>query len=108
MLYLWKNYEHFDVISDRYLQNSLKENIRNDRGLGSRKMFDDDIRIPSDFKCGFLTNSKNKNGVPIYFEQKFSAIQSIEKSVVATYNDSITTYKTKRTLLLAPLKKQIN
>ena len=100
--------EQFDVISDRYLQNSLKENIRNDRGLGSRKMFDDDTRIPSDFKCGFLTNSENKNGLPISFEQKFIAIQLNEKSVVATYNDSITTYKTKRTLLLAPLKKQIN
>ena len=47
LLYLCKNYERCDVIADRYLQNSLKENIRNIRGLGSRKMFDDDTTIPS-------------------------------------------------------------
>ena len=36
-LYLCKNCEWCDVIADSYLQNSLKENIRNTRGLGSRK-----------------------------------------------------------------------
>ena len=84
-----KNYERCDVIADRYLQNSLKENIRNNRGLGSRKMFDDDTRIPSDFKCDFLTNNQNKNDLHIYLAEKFSAISSNEKKIVATYNDSI-------------------
>ena len=65
LLYLCKNYERYDVIADRYLQNSFKENIRNTLGLGSRKVFDNDTRIRSDFKCDFLTNIHNKNDLHI-------------------------------------------
>ena len=52
-------------------------------------MFDDDTRIPSDFKCDFLTNSQNENDLHIYLAEKLSAISSNEKKVVATYYGSI-------------------
>ena len=87
-LYLWKNYERCDVIAYRYLQNTLNE-IRNYCGLGSRKMFDDNTRIPSDFKHDFLTNSKNRDDLQIYLAKMFDAFSSNEKKVVVTNNNSI-------------------
>ena len=52
-------------------------------------MFDNDTRIPSDFKCDFLKSSQNENDLHIYFTGKFNAVPSNEKNVVASYNDSI-------------------
>ena len=77
-LYLWKNYERCDVIADRYYC-----------GLGSRKMCDDNTRIPSDFKHDFLTNSKNRDDLQIYLAKMFDAFSSNEKKVVAANNNSI-------------------
>lgn len=88
MLYFCKNYERSDVIADRYRQISLKERIRNTRGLGARKMFDDDARMPSDFNCDFQTNSQNKGDFHKYLKGKFNGISSNETKVVATYSDS--------------------
>ena len=47
-----------DVIADRYFKNSLKQYIRSSRGLGSRKHFNDETKIPGDFRSNFLNISK--------------------------------------------------
>ena len=49
------------LIADRYFKNSLKQNIRSSRGVGSRKYFNDETKIPGDFRSNFLTNSDDKN-----------------------------------------------
>lgn len=52
-------------------------------------MFDNDILKPCDFKCDILRNSQNKNDLHIYLAERFNAISSNERKVVATYDDSI-------------------
>ena len=75
-------------------------------------MFDNDTRIPSDFKCDFLKSSQNENDLHIYFTGKINAVSSNEKNVVASYSDSILSrfdsMQYKRILPIAPPKKQIN
>ena len=80
-----------DVIAHQYFKNSLKQNIRSSRGPGSRKHFNDETRIPGDFRSNFLTNSDNKNDLHIYLAEKFVERPIFQKQLVITYNDSILT-----------------
>ena len=80
-----------DVIADRYFKNSLKQNIRSIRGLGSRKHFNDETKIPGDFRSNFLRNSDNENNLHVYLAEKFIETPIFPKHLVITYNDSILT-----------------
>ena len=55
-------------------------------------MFDDDTRIPSHFKCDCLTNSQNKNDLHICLAEKFNAVPSNEKNIVATYDSILSNF----------------
>ena len=63
-------YLRCDIVADRYFKGSLKEAIRNKRGYGSRKIFNDMTEMPQDFK-EFLGNSENKNSLTKYLAEKF-------------------------------------
>ena len=52
-------------------------------------MFENNKLKPSDFKCDILRNSQNKNDLHIYLAERFNAVSSNEREVVATYDDSI-------------------
>ena len=58
-------YLRCDMVADRYFKGSLKEAIRNKRGDGSRKIFNDMTEMPKDFN-EFLGNSENKNSLSKY------------------------------------------
>lgn len=75
---LCTNYLRCDVVADRYLQDSIKENIINIGGMDPGKILDHDRTIPSDFKTDFLTHSQNKNDSYIYLAKVFSKILSLE------------------------------
>ena len=67
-----------DDAADKYLQNSIKENIRNIRGKVSRRTFDDDdTTILPDFKSDFLTHRQNKNDLHIYLADKIVKFRKI-------------------------------
>ena len=80
-----------DVITDRYLNNSLKEGTLGARG-NEKTTFGDISNhdgIPSNFKKDFIRNSLNKDELYQYLAERFidphsSAIQIL----VATYKDA--------------------
>ena len=80
-----------DVIAERYFKNSLKQNIRSSRGLGSRKHFNDEKKTPGDFKSNFLRNGDNKNDLHVYLVEKFVETPIFQKQLVIKYNDSVLT-----------------
>ena len=77
-----------DIIADRYFKNSLKQNIRSRRGQESGKHFNDETKIPGDFRSHFLTNS-DKNDLHGNLAEKFVETPIFQKHLVITYNDSI-------------------
>lgn len=77
-MYLCTNKKRCDDAADKYLQNSIKENIRNIRGKVSRRTFDDDdTTILPDFKSDFLTHRQNKNDLHIYLADKIVKFRKI-------------------------------
>lgn len=46
--------ERIDIVCDRYFKDSLKEQIRNDRGVGTRFLFSDETPFPKNFRNDFL------------------------------------------------------
>ena len=48
-----------DIVWDKYLPDSLKQNTQNKRGTGIRTKVGDHVRLPNDFS-DFLRNSMNK------------------------------------------------
>ena len=82
------------MIIDRYFEQSLKENLRCKRGLGSQYVFEDDTKVPSHFKENFLMNSANKHDLGHYLAEKFSDFHSSNPSIptlVFTHGNSILT-----------------
>ena len=85
------SYLRYDVIVDRLFKNSLKQNLQSSRGLTSRKHFNDETKIPGDFRSNFLTNSDNKNDLHVHLAEKFVETPIFQKHLVITYNDSVLT-----------------
>ena len=57
------NFQRIDIVYDRYFQDSLKEQTRKMRGVGTNFEFSDDTPIPVDFRDNFLHNSQNKMNI---------------------------------------------
>ena len=76
-----------DVRADQYFKNRLKQNIRSSRGLGSRKHFNEETKVPRDFRSNFLTNSNNKNDLHVYLAENFVETPIFQKHLVITHND---------------------
>ena len=62
----FKDHKRIDLIVDRYFKDNLKENLRDERGIGSWLLFDDSAKLPVKFYSDILKNSDNKNGLDHY------------------------------------------
>ena len=79
-----------DLIFDQYFKKSLKENIRDERGIGSRLLFDETTKLPSKFNSDFLKNSANKDDLSRFLAKKFIEMHTnIQQILVVTYEHSI-------------------
>ena len=83
-------YLRCDIVADRYFKGSLKEAIRNKRGDGSRKIFNDMTEMLKDFN-EFLGNSEIKNSLSKYLAEKFIDIHGSSQVMVVTYENTILT-----------------
>ena len=82
----------FDVITDRYFEERLKEGIREDRGSGTGLIvtFDDCSEIPSNFISKFISNVTNKTNLNKYLANKILAYHEVKQSILCvTFGDSI-------------------
>ena len=74
-------------------KKSLKENIRDERGIGSRLLFDETTKLPSKFHSDFLKNSANKDELSRFFAKQFIVMhKNIHQILVVTYEHSIISY----------------
>ena len=90
-----------DVICDRYFENSLKNQTRQDRGCGSVFIFDENTKFPSDFKENFLKHNDNKERFNSFIAKKLLEIHRGSKTLVVTKGNSINTNE--NTLESSPL-----
>ena len=60
LMHISDGYDPVDITCDRYFDNSLKNQTRNERGQGHIFMFDEHTKFPSDFKDKFLKINDNK------------------------------------------------
>ena len=67
---LYGNFQRVDLIFDQF-QKSLKENIRDERSIGSRLLFDETTKLPSKFHSDFLKNSANKDDLSQFLAKQF-------------------------------------
>ena len=93
ILSLARGYYRCDVIADRYFGQSLKENLRSKRGIGSRFVFKSSTLVPSDIRENFLMNSANKHPLSHYLAERFTDFHSNDSIpiLVCTYGDSVLT-----------------
>ena len=86
---LAKSYDRVDVVFDRYFTDSLKEQTRDSRGVGTRVLFDDDSEFPRDFRKEFLHNSLNKNDLNEYLAQKFVTLHNTYQILIVSYQQTV-------------------
>ena len=67
-----EGYHRVDIICDRYFDESLKNQTRDDRGQGPTLSFEENDKFPSDFKNSFLKNNNNKERLNLFLADKFS------------------------------------
>ena len=84
-------YSRFDIVTDRYFSESLKEGIRDNRGSdGLIFSFNDSTVFPANFETDFLTNITNKTNLNGYLAQKFIKLHDNDKQTICiTYNDLV-------------------
>ena len=81
-------YKRCGVVTDRYFPDSLKENLRKIRGLGTTIVFSGETKLPSDF-IDFLGNSGNKSNLNEFLVKPFLEEHVNTQSLVITYKDTI-------------------
>ena len=84
-------YSRFDIVTDRYFSESLKEGVRDNRGSdGLVLSFSDSTPFPANFETDFLTNVTNKVNLIEYLAQKFLKLHDNDKQTICiTYNDTV-------------------
>ena len=87
---LYGNFQRVDLIFDQYFKKSLEENICDERGIGSRLLFDETTKLPSKFHSDFLKNSANKDDLSRFLAKKSIEMHTnIQQILVVTYEHSI-------------------
>ena len=81
----------FDIVCDRYFENSLKCLTRHDRGFGSLINFDDSSEFQSDFEDNFMKNPKNKENPNHFLAKRFLDIHNTGIIMVITIENGILT-----------------
>ena len=79
-----------DVVWDKYLQGSIKEQTRESRGEGTRRRVSGDTVIPANWS-GFLRNNSNKEELFAFLSEKLSALNVDDKQLYATKQNSVVT-----------------
>ena len=86
---LSKGLTRIDIVGDQYFDHSVKEQIRKDRGTGTRKLFEDHTKFPKNLREDFLRNSQNKEDLNRSLAEKIISLHSGSQTVVVTYDKSI-------------------
>ena len=69
---LAEEYNRVDVICDRFFDDSLKKQIRNEMGQGPALTFEEQDKFPSDFTNYSLKNNNNKERLNLFLADRFS------------------------------------
>ena len=77
--------DRIDIVCDRYFKDSLKDQTRKQRGVGTRFIFTDETPFPKDFRKDFLHNSENKNALNEYLAEKFVSLHNTHQILIVTY-----------------------
>ena len=83
------DYQRVDVVCDRYFNDSLKEQIRTQRGVGTRLHFSDDTQFPYTFRSNFLHNSENKNELNEYLANKLISFHNNHQILIVSYKSGV-------------------
>ena len=86
---LGSGYGRMDLVFDRYFEKNLKEDMRKNRGIGSRFVFTEDTILPKNMSEDFLMNSENKNEFNELLTRKFHELHRGEQVLIASYRDSV-------------------
>ena len=74
-------YSRFDILTDRYFSESLKEEVRDNRySNGLIFTFNDSTAFPTNIETYFLTNVTNKTNLNKYLAKKFIKLHDNEKT----------------------------
>ena len=87
-------YYPFDIVCNRYFENSLKSLTRHDRGVGSLINFDGNNEFPTDFKSKFIKNPKNKENLNHFLAKEFLEIRDTDIIMAITIKIGILTNDT--------------
>ena len=87
--FLFGNFLRVDLIFDQYFKKSLKENIRDERGIGSRLLFDETTKLQSRFNLDFLKNNANKDDLNRFLAKFIEMHTYPQQILVVTYEHSI-------------------
>ena len=93
---LSKGFTRIDIVGDQYFDHSMKEQIRKDRGTGTRKLFEDNTKFPKNLREDFLRNSQNKEDLNRYLAEKIISLHSgsqtllLHKSILSNDNNLVT------------------
>ena len=86
----FKDHKRVDMIVDRYFKDNLKGNLRDEKGVGSRLLFDGSTKQPPKFHSDFLKNSDNKNELGYCLAKKIIELHlNPNEILVLTYEDTI-------------------
>ena len=85
------NSRRVDVVWDVYLEDSLKEHARDQRGKGTHRKVMPNVKVPNNWQ-GFLRDSKNKTELFRFLSQKLSEHRS-EKTIITTIEKNVVTNK---------------
>ena len=78
---LSKGFTRIDIVGDQYFGHSVKEQIRKDKGTGTRKLFEDLTKFPKNPREDFLRNSQNKEDLNRYLAEKIISLHSGSQAV---------------------------
>ena len=74
-------YSRFDILTDRYFSESLKEEVRDNRySNGLIFTLNDSTAFPTNIETDFLTNVTNKTNLNKYLAKKFIKLHDNEKT----------------------------
>ena len=79
--------KRIDVVWDVYVDNSLKEHTRGNRGKGKRRKVECNVKVPSNWK-EFLRDSKNKTELFHFLSTKISS-HDCDKILISTFNAGV-------------------
>ena len=84
-----QNFQRIDIVCDQYFQDSVKEQTRCLRGVGTKFEFDDDTSMPGNFRDDFLHNSQNKNALNEFLARKIMSLHNGSKNLIVGYKHSV-------------------